>query len=304
MKKILAILLASFAISGIARETATIVYSWSAGDQAANYYRNLADAANRQQTKYEFIVDYKPGAGGTLAAHYILTNPRSIQATSSAFYIRPMVYPKDSHDLNKYQSLLPICFAPFSVSSSKYKSWDQVPHDKRLTIGISGLGTTTHLTALQIQQKYPMMDIVPFKSTSDAVQSTLSGQTDFAVGFVGDSVPYQGDNRLNVHSYILGISGTKPIKGTPLLINQGFPLILAKFGSPAQLVVPASMPADQYNDYRNILLKAEKDPAVVKSTSSDFCYYNKELVDMDPATFYQSSRDFWKAITSNITIKE
>jgi len=303
MKKILAILLASFAITASATETVTIVYSWSAGDQAADYYRALANVANSQQTKYNFVVDYKPGAGGAVAAQYVLNTPNTIQATSSAFYIRPMLYPAESHDLDKYQSLLPICFAPFSVSSAKYKSWSEVPTDQPLTIGISGLGTTTHLTALQIQRKYPNIKIIPFKSTSDAVQATLAGTTDFAVGFVGDSTPYQGPNSMDKHSYILGISGDKVINKTPLLTSQGFSLILSKFGGPAQLIVPASMPTDRFNEYRKILLKAAKDPKVAKTTNEDFCFYNAELTDMAPAKFYQSSRDFWKTMTTGVSVK-
>lgn len=304
MKKILAILLYAFALTASATETVTIVYSWSAGDQAANYYRKLVEVANQQQKKYNFVVDYKPGAGGTVAANHVLNTPNEIQATSSAFYIRALMYSNESYDLNKYQSLLPICFAPFSISSSKYQSWNEVPVDKPLTIGISGLGTTTHLTALQIQAKYPNIKIVPFKSTSDAVQATLAGTTDFAVGFVGDSLPYQGPNSMNKHSYILGLSGNKVIKGNPLLTNQGFSLILSKFGSPAQLIVPASMPADRYKEYREILFKAAKDPKVSQVTAEDFCYYySDELSNMSPAKFYQYNIDFWKTITNGVSVK-
>ena len=302
MKKILATLLATFALTVSAAETITIVYSWSAADVAANYWRNLAEAANKQQNQYKFIVDYRPGAGGTIASNHILNTQNAIQATSSAFYIRANLYPNESYDLNKFQSVLPLCLAPFSISSSKYKSWDEVPKDARLTIGISGLGTTTHLTAIQITQKYPKMEIIPFKSTSEAVQATLSDQTDFAVGFVGDSIQYQGPNITNKQSNILGISGNISIQGKPLLINQGFPKVLGIFGSPAQAIAPVAMPEVKYNEIRQILVKAVKDPKVVEVQEGDYCFHNAEMSNMPPAKFYQWSRDMWKNLTAGVKV--
>jgi len=302
MKKLLAILLASLAFTASAAETITIVYSWSAADQAANYWRNLADAANKQQNQYKFIVDYRPGAGGTLAAHHILGTKNSIQATSSAFYIRANLYPNESYDLNKFQSVLPMCLAPFSISSVKYKSWDEVPKDARLTIGISGLGTTTHMTAIQLTKKYPNMEIIPFKSTSEALQATLSDQTDFAVGFVGDSIQYQGNNASGKRSNILGLSGSKSIDGIPLLINQGFPSVLGTFGSPAQAVAPITMPEKQYRDVRQILMKAAKDPAVIKVEHDDYCFPNADMSNQEPAKFYQWNRDLWKNLTTGVKV--
>ena len=303
MKKILAILLAAFALTATAAETITIVYSWTAADQAANYWRNLAESANAQQKKYNFIVDYKPGAGGTVAANHIQTTKNAIQATSSAFYIRANLYPS-SYDLDKFQSVMTMCLAPFSISSAKYKSWDEVPTDKPLTIGISGLGTTTHLAAIQLAKKYPNMDIVPFKSTSEAVQATLGGQTDFAVGFVGDSIQYQGDNLTHKKSNILGISGSRSIDGRPLLINQGFPKILGKFGSLFQAIAPASMPEQQYKEISQILSKATKSKKVAEATDSDYCFYNAEMAEMTRPKFYEWSRAMWKELTAGVKVNQ
>ena len=302
MNKILALILITLCLTVSATENITINYSWTAADQAANYWRSLAEAANRDQKKYNFIIDYKPGAGGAVAAHHILDNPNSIQATSSAFYIRANLYPKESYDLDKFQSLMSMCLAPFTISSTKYKSWAEVPTDKHLTIGISGLGTTTHLTALQIQKKYPMMDIIPFKSTSEAVMATLTGQTDFAINFLGDSMPYKDDGAMYKKSNILGVSGTRMINGNQLLINQGFPKVMTKLGSAAQAVVPKTMPQQQFNEIREILIKAATAKEVLKATGEDYCYPDAELNSMDPDKFYNFSRDLWKSMSTGVKV--
>jgi len=302
MNKILALILITLCLTVSATENITINYSWTAADQAASYWRNLAEVANRDQKKYNFIVDYKPGAGGAVAAHHILDTPNAIQATSSAFYIRANLYPNESYDLDKFQSLMNLCIAPFTISSTKYKSWAEVPTDKHLTIGISGLGTTTHLTALQIQKKYPMMAIIPFKSTSEAVMATLSEQTDFAVGFVGEVAPYTKGSAVYKKSNILGVSGTRVIDGNQLLINQGFPKVLAKFGSAAQAVVPKTMPAQQFNEIRQILSKAATAKEVLKATGEDYCYPDAELNAMDSGKFYNFSRDLWKTMSTGVKV--
>jgi len=302
MKKILAIVLSAFAFNAIAAETVTINYSWSAADTAANYYRALAESANKAQTKYNFIVDYKPGAGGAVAAMHVGKTPNTILATSSAFFIRPNLYPDTGYTADNYQELLPVCFGPFSISSTRYKSWKEVPTDKPLTIGISGLGTTTHLTAIQITKKYPNIKIIPFKSTSEAVLATLSGQTDFAVNLPGDTVQYEQENNTKSRIYVLGIGGTKSIKGNALLINQGFGPSMARMGSPAQLIVPAGTD-EKYAEWRKILLDASNTPLVKKALADDFCSPTKEMLTVDPIAYYQESKQFWKSMTTGVEVK-
>ena len=102
MKKLFAIaaLVASFA--AIAKENITVVYSWTPADAAANFHRTLVEESNKIQNRYNFIFDTKPGAGGSIAANYVLNTPNTVLATASAFYIRPNFFPAESHDISKF----------------------------------------------------------------------------------------------------------------------------------------------------------------------------------------------------------
>jgi len=72
MKKIISILaLSLFSILSQAKETITVIYSWTAADTAANFHRSLVEEANRIQDKYNFVFDMRPGAGGSIAANYV-----------------------------------------------------------------------------------------------------------------------------------------------------------------------------------------------------------------------------------------
>lgn len=299
MKKLLSLLLATFALSALARENITIYYSWSASDTAANFHRVLADEANKIQDRYNFIFDVKPGAGGSIAANYVLNQPNAVLATASAFFIRPNFFPNESHDIAKFQELFPQCSAPAVITSKKYRTWADVPTDRPVTIGMSGMGTTTHLIAAQIAKKYSNLTIVPFKSTSEAILSVLSDSTDMAVNFMGDSAQYVETNRLNV----LGVTGPKTVGGVRPLSSQGFTKDLDVMDVPAQLLVPTLFPEAKAREIRAIFLQAGKRQAVLDSYKPDFCQSNNQMADRDIQLWYVKQTQDWRRLTQGVSLK-
>lgn len=301
MKKLLAVLLATLAFNATAKETITMYYSWSAGDTAANFYRTLADESNKLQNKYTFIFDAKPGAGGTVAANHVLNTPNSIWINSSAAFIRPNLFPTESHDMSQFRSLMPMCVAPFVISSTKYKSWKDVPRDAKLNIGISGLGATTHLVALQIATQYPNMQIVPFKSTSDALLGTLSGNTDFAVGFIGDSEQYTKPESTK-RVYWLGMTGKESIKGIPLLKNQGFPAVVADMSTPQQIFIPRKFPEEKFLEIRKIFVEAARSKSVRDANAADTCIPNNQIPTAELDNWFNSQLVMWRRLSATVKL--
>lgn len=269
MKKILATLLMAFALTAQAKETITIIYGFSASDNAANYSRTLIEEANKLQNKYTFIFDVKPGGGQAVAVNYIKDHPNTIFTTSGAFWLRPNFYPNESWNVNEWRTIMTQCNAPFSVASVKYKSWKDVPTDKPLNIGVSGLGVFSHMIALQIVERYPNMTIVPYKSTVDGMLATVSGQVDFTVGFVGDQETWTHEES-KVKLTILGTTGNG-VGRYPSLASQGFPRVLTKLDTPYNLMVPKTFDNAKALEIRNILIQAEKAKSVRASYAIDFC---------------------------------
>lgn len=302
MKKLLsAFLFSMFALSVQAKETITMYYSWSAADTAANFYRTLADESNKLQNNYTFIFDAKPGAGGTVAANHVLNTPNAIWINSSAAFIRPNLFPNESHDMSQFRSLMPMCVAPFVISSSKYKSWKEVPKDAKLSIGISGLGATSHLVALQVASQYPNMQIVPFKSTSDALLSTLSGNTDFATSFFGDVEQYaRPDSTKRV--YLLGMTGKESVKNTPLLKNQGFPAVLADMSTPQQIFIPRKFPEEKFQEIRKIFVEAARTKAVRDANAADTCVPNNQLPTAELDQWFNTQLVLWRRLSSTVKL--
>lgn len=286
----------------MSKEVVTIVYSWSPADVAANFHRTLAEEANKIQNKYTFVFDTKPGAGGTIAANYVSNNPNTILATASAFFIRPNFFPNESQDLNNFKELMPQCSAPGLISSHKYKSWKEVPTDQPLTIGVSGMGTTTHLIATQVAKKYPKMVVVPFKSTSEALMSVLSNNTDFAVNFIGDSAQYT-NSKSPKKIYMLGVTGDQTINGIAPLITQGFPKSLSRMNIPAQLVVPKTLPDTKFREWREILVKAGRAKSVNDAFAVDYCQSLNQMPEENLQGYYNLQVSEWQRLSSGVSLK-
>jgi tripartite-type tricarboxylate transporter receptor subunit TctC len=302
MKKLLLLLALVSGLTVHARETITLVYSWTAADNAANFYRALVDEANKIQNQYTFVFDTKPGAGGTVAAKHVSANAaNTLWINSSAGYIRPNLFPAESHNMADFRSILPMCVSPFVIASTKYKSWKDVPADAKLSIGMSGLGTTTHLVSIQIAKNYPGMTIVPFKSTSEAMINVLNGSVDFSVGFHGDSEQYTRSDSPRQINW-LGQTGRNSIKGTELLSNQGFSRDLLDMSTPQQIFASKTLSEDRFKSMRKVLVEASRARSVRDTNAADNCIPNNQMPDNQIDAWFDAQVNQWKRLTVDVKL--
>ena len=298
MSRIFALIILLFSLTGTA-ETVTIIYAFGPADTMANYSRTLVDEANRIQQKYTFLFDTRPGAGSSIAARYVENNTNTILQTSSAHFIRPNFYPTESHEINNFRELLPLASPPMAVASAKYRNWSEVPTSRPINVGISGLGTTSHLIAMQIKTRYPNLQPIPFKSTNDSILSLIGGQIDLHVGFLGEMKEW---TKTKKNLYILGMTGTKSVGGHPLLINQHFPSILANMDNPQHLVVPKTIPDLKFNEWRNILFVASKASTVQDSYKIDLATPMDGMSTADLQAWYLAQTQQWKKLSSTVKL--
>ena len=304
MKKILlGILFATTGISALAKETVTLVYAFGPADNMANYSRTLVAEANRIQNKYTFVFDTKPGAGNSVAANHVKNAPNAILATSSAFFIRPIFYPNESYNPDHFKILMPQAETPMGVASFKYRSWKEVPTDRPVTIGTSGLGVTTHLVALQISWKFSNLTVVPFKSPSDAIIAAAGGQIDMTVGFIKDLMSWtSADVNVERRMTVLGVTGTKTINGVSTLSSQGFPLTLSAMNAPQMLLVPVTVTDSKFSDWRDILVRAARAKPIQDSYAFDHAIPLDTMSNdsIQPWFFKQEAQ--WKKLTSGVKL--
>lgn len=295
MKKIFLSLLMFFVLSpAFSKENVTIVYAFGVGDNQTNYYRALIKEANSIQTKYNFLFEVRGGAGSTVAAKYVLNNANHILGTSSAHFVRPNFYPEESHRVEDYRELLPLCNLPIAISSVKYKNWNEVPKDKPLTIGVAGLGSSTHLTVMEMKKRFPNLQPIPFKGVSEAMTNLIGGSIDFNTSFLGDVEQWPQVN-------VLGVTGSVRINNHPTLSELGFSNDLKDMDTPQHLIVPVSLNPTKFNEWRDILYRASKSKSVKSVYARDFC---KPLdVSTDNLTaWYHKQNAHWTKISGGVKL--
>jgi len=146
------------------------------------------------------------------------------------------------------------------------------------------------------------MIVVPFKSTAEAVISTLGGQTDFGVNFIGDSEQYT-TSASKTRLYMLGVTGTQPVLGTKTFASQGFDRTTESLNAPAHLVVPVTWSDTKFKEVRAILVKAGRTQAVLDSYKPDHCQTLNQMPDEQIQPWFNVSNSRWKRIASGITLK-
>jgi tripartite-type tricarboxylate transporter receptor subunit TctC len=301
MKKLLATLFAALSLTAAqARETITIFYAWGPGDSVANYHRTIANEANKIQDKYNFVFDTKPGAGGAIASNHVLNTPNSILAHSTAFFVRPVVFPNESYDLSKFKEQYVHCMAPMAVTSTKYKNVKDVPANA--SVGISGLGVTTHLAAIELQKRYPQLNIVPFKSTNDSMLSMVSGQTDLHIGFISEAEQWSKENaRADRKVTVLGITGNKVVNGYTPLVRQGFDASFADMNVGHHMLLPTSVDDAKRKEFHGIFARAAKADAVRAAYAVDYC--EPQAVTYDSLDkFFSFHTNYWKKLASAVKL--
>jgi tripartite-type tricarboxylate transporter receptor subunit TctC len=301
MSKILVALLASLTLTlSQARENITIFYAWGPGDSVANYHRTIANEANKIQDKYNFVFDTRPGAGGAIASNHVLATSNSILAHSTAFFVRPVVYPNESYDLTKFKEQYVHCMAPMAVTSTKYKTVKDVPANA--SVGISGLGVTTHLAAIELKKKYPNLNIIPFKSTNDSMLSMVSGQTDLHIGFISEAEQWSKENATNDRKVsVLGITGNKVVNGYQPLVKQGFDPSFADMNVGHHMLVPTTVDTAKQKEFHEIFTKAAQTASVKTAYAVDYC--EPQSVAFDGLTkFFTFHTNYWKKLAGQVKL--
>jgi len=284
-----------------ARQTITIVYPFP-NESITNIYRVLASEANKIQEKYNFIVDIRPGAGGSIASNHVLNTPNTILAHTSAFFVRPNIYPRESHDLKQFQFQYVLCMVPMAVSSSKYQSWKDVPKSRPLNVGTSGLGVTSHLITMAITKNFPNIHVVPFKSTGEALLGMISDSVDLQVGFIAESEKWRDPNPQSTRRVnILGITGNQTVNGHQPLSSQGFDPDLNNMTLIMHLAVPVKYDQVVTAEWHDIFDRAAKTNAVRSVMANDHCMPNTVRPDQLDK-FYATQVSNWRRFSERVRI--
>lgn len=277
-------------------EQISIIWPFGMGDTQAQYSRSLVEELNRTQKKYTFILENRPGAGATIGAKYVVTTPNTILSASTAFFVRPNFYPEESHRVADFRPLLTQCAAPMLLVSKKYRSWNEIDRNQKINIGISGLGATSHLMAMEIVKRYPNAVVVPYKGTREASIDVLGGNIEMSVAFLGEVEGFLDKGELTA----LGISGRKTVRGIATLESQGFTGV-GEVVNMHSLQVPRTMPTEQYMELRRLVTDAARTDSVQRAYAVDYCDPSN-LESVATQRWFDSQVALWKRLSQGVKL--
>jgi tripartite-type tricarboxylate transporter receptor subunit TctC len=283
MQVFTALLLMSLSTLSFAQETITILWGFNIGSNQANTIRILCNELNQSQDRYVFVIGHKPGAGGTVAANEVTKNPKNtLVSMSSSFVIRPY-YEKDQQVTHNLDNFTPIFVqgtgSPLFIVSGKYQTIDDLLAAPNLNIGVSGIGSVSHLAANEITKSNKNVTIVNFKDMIEASIAASGGHIDAAVGFLPDLQGMLDTGKINV----LGYTGQQEIKEYPGLLLSKKIHRLSKLTANYAIFASKDMPNERFIEIHNMMATVNHKPLVLDS-------YQKDLINISNLNISQSQK--------------
>jgi tripartite-type tricarboxylate transporter receptor subunit TctC len=212
--RLLAVVCAFTASSALAQDwpsgTVRVVVPYAAGGPVDFPARLLIDRLTAQ-TKGVFILENRPGAGGSVGLRAVMQAPpdgATFLLTTSSVTMVPTIYPALGFDpLRDLTSISMVTEVPISVAVRANHPIrdlaDLIAKAKaspgKYTFGSGGVGTGNHLAG-EMLKKMAGIDLlhVPFRGVSPALTALYAGDIDLVFSSTIETVPHARDGRLRV----------------------------------------------------------------------------------------------------------
>ncbi len=239
--------------------------------------------------KQQFIVENKPGAGGSIGTAFAAKSPADGYTFLFVFdshAINPALIPNLPFDTAK--DLAPVMLvgtAPYAIATQAGKPWKSFTEvvkaskakPESVSIGSIGNGTLGHLVLVLAQQTGAFrVTHAPYRGGGPMTQDILGGQIELGVGSVALLSPQVKAGKMRAVA-VTGEKRSPALPDVPTLIEQGFPGLTAYawWG----VFAPAGTPKPIVNRFHGELAKALNLPDVRKTLSETL---SMELVVSSP----------------------
>ena len=211
-----------------------IVVPLTAGSATDVMARTVA-ARLSEQLGQTFIVDNKPGAGGTIGTGAVARakpDGYTILVQSSSYTITPTTYPNTSYNtLRDLIGITPLALLPQALvvapsrglASVKALIAEAKARPGALNYGSAGVGTANQLNAERFRVGAGIDAVhIPFKGTPEALNEVMAGRVDYYFCPVNVCLPMLADKRV----LALGMGSTKrsaALPDLPTTVELGVP---------------------------------------------------------------------------------
>lgn len=238
---------------------ATILVPFSPGGIADVPGRIIVDLLS-QQTGTTFVLEHRPGAGGTLGTSALLeaaSDGNTLLIVSSGSTIAPSLYPEVAPDprteLKALSLLIDIPISIMVPADSDIESLEDLietaqANPGQLSYGTGGVGSGNHLAAEMFQDMTGIeLFHVPYAGASAATTGLLTGEVDMAFASIFESASQQR-------------------AGMARVLGVGSAAQLARY--PDVPVISDTVPGYEAGNYFGLVGPADLGPAIVEEISA------------------------------------
>jgi len=191
-KTILSIIYIFMAMS-VSAKPIQVTMPFLPGGATDKVWRTLLPMLNKELPEYEFITDYRPGAGGAIAAgHVSRQTDTHLLFTSSSIAISSTsassTHKAENFVMLGYFGTMPIIFVASPNSVDSMAQFKKNCKTGNTTIGATGVGSTNHLVADEIMRAIDCpVKFIHYKGPGLAMTDLMTGRIDAMVDFIAGS---------------------------------------------------------------------------------------------------------------------
>ena len=281
-----------------------LVIPYPPGGSADLLGRPLA-AQLQQQLGQSVVLEYKPGAGGTLASQYVARSKPdgyTVLMVLAAHAINQSLYPKLPYDTRKdFAPVSLVANLPMIVVGSKKLAAKNIPEliqaaqaaPGQLSFGSAGNGNTGHLAGELFSSTAGIkMTHVPYKGSAGVVNAMLAGDIDLTFDSISTSIPHVRSGKLHA----LAVTSSKRsalAPDVPTVQEQG----LKDFDINGwyAVIAPAGTPTEITTKLSQEIAKALKSPQL-QSQMAASGYEPVGSTPQELGTHIQREIDRWAAV--------
>jgi tripartite-type tricarboxylate transporter receptor subunit TctC len=256
---------------GFPSKTIRLVATSSPGSPVDLFSRAIADYL-AQSTGQTVVVENRAGAGGTLAAGYVLgaeADGHVALVNTSAQVIAPFFYPKLTFDmLREFAGVAPLAVLPNVLIVPPQRPWKSVKEliaaaqakPGALNYATAGSGTGTHMSAERFRMSARIDAVqVPYKGSPEALVEVISGRVDWSILPLSTVLAHIKDGR--VRAIALSAEGrSAQLPDLPTIAESG--LADADFPFWVGMFVSSKVPRSAVRRLHEITLKGLRTPEV------------------------------------------
>ena len=251
----------------------TLVVPYTPGGTNDNVARLIAQKVSAKAGQ-PVILDYKPGAGGTIGAQFVAKSKPDgytlLNASIGNLAIAPQLMPVGFDPFKSFQSIAYVGsgITTFAVRAdfpaNNLRELVEYAKKHPVSLGTSGIGTPGHMAGEYFQQLTGIrLQHVPYKGSAAAINDAIGGHVDLVIDPL--STTFVRGGKLKALAYFGTDTAPEGVTGLQSVAQQGFKSWDNAFGGSFLWTAPVGIPEPIRQKLTQWVLEAMAEPEVRKA---------------------------------------